>query len=69
MLVNKHEIIERVRRSMEAVTKRLKRLPVESAQQCNEQDPHRALAVLERAVNEVMETARRALLDLEPADR
>lgn len=64
VLVNKHEICERIRRRMEAVLERLRRLPQESGPQCNPAQPHMALAILQRAVDEILLTGQKALTDL-----
>jgi hypothetical protein len=64
ILVNKHEITEKIRRCMDAVLKHLKRLPQESGPQCNPQDPIMALTILQRAVDEILLTGQKALHDL-----
>lgn len=64
VLVNVHVITEKVRRCMEAVLKRLKRLPHESGPQCNPQDAMLAFNVLQRAVDDILLTGQQALRDL-----
>jgi hypothetical protein len=64
LLVPKHEIVEKCRRCMETVIRRLKKLPTESGPQCNEQEPLKAVTILQRAVNEIMAAGKQALSDL-----
>lgn len=64
VLVVKNEIVERCRRSMEAVLRRLNKLPGESGPQCNEQEPLKAVTILQRAVNEIKQAAQAAFHDL-----
>ncbi len=64
VLVEQQPVIERCRRAIETMTQRIRRLPIESGPQCNPAEPHRALTILERAVAEVIEAGRRALLGL-----
>lgn len=65
VLVNKDLLIEKCRRCMEAMLRRLKKLPGESGPQCNEVEPLKAVSILERAVNEIMATGVKELDDLE----
>ena len=64
VLVNKHEICEKIRRCLDAVLKRLRRLPQETGPQCNPAQPHMALAILQHAVDEILLTGQKALRDL-----
>jgi hypothetical protein len=64
VLVNKQLAFEHCRRCLDAVLKRLRRLPQESGPQCNPQDPHMAFTILQRAVDEILLAGQAALTDL-----
>lgn len=64
VLVNKHEIFERIRRCIEPMIRRLRRLPDETGPQCNPQNPVMAYEILQRAVDEILLTGQQALRDL-----
>jgi len=61
VLVNYHELIEKIRGCMNLVLKRLKRLPDEAGPMCNPQDPLHAYEVLQREVNDVLLTGQQAI--------
>lgn len=63
ILVPKAAIIEPCRRAIHAMLKRLKKLPAECGPLCNEQEPLRAVAILQRAVDEILLTGQKALRD------
>ena len=65
VLVNKHDILAMVRRCMDAVLKRLRRLPQECGPQCASQDPVRSYEILQRAVDEVLVAGQDAIRNLE----
>jgi len=64
VLVNKHEITEHCRKMLDAVLKRLKRLPHESGPQCNPGEPLMAFTILQRAVEDVIAVGRNVLQEL-----
>ena len=64
VLVNRHYIVECCRRCLEAVIRRLRRLPDETGPQCNPQNPVMGYEVLKRAVDAVLEAGQNALRDL-----
>ena len=64
VLVNKHHILDFCRRLLDAVLKRLRRLPDETGPQCNPQNPVMGYEVLKRAVDAVLEAGQNALTDL-----
>ena len=64
VLVNKQHILDGARRAIEAMTKRLKKLPQEIGPQINEQEPLRAVTILQRAVDEIMDSGKEALRGL-----
>ncbi len=64
VLVNKQHIVDYCRRLLDAVLKRLRRLPDETGPQCNPQNPLMGYEVLKRAVDAVLEAGLNALRDL-----
>ncbi len=60
-LVDKAIIIEMTRRVMDAVLRRLKKLPQEKGPECNPQNPIIAVSILEAEVNNIIATGRTAL--------
>lgn len=66
VLVNKQHIVDYCRRLLDAVLKRLRRLPDETGPQCNPQNPLMGYEVLKRAVDAVLEAGLNALRDLQP---
>jgi len=64
ILVNKHAVLQLARKSIEAVIRRLERLPIEAGPQCNPGNPLQATKILERAVNDVRSAGARAVEDL-----
>ncbi len=69
VLVNYHAIMAKVRRCLDTVLKRLRRLPQESGPQCNPHDPVRAYEILQRAVDEILLTDNRPWWTLRNASR
>jgi len=53
LLVEKSAITEKVRRSLEPALRRLNKLASECGPQCNEQEPLKAVTILQRAVDEI----------------
>ena len=66
VLVEKHPIIEGCRRSIETMIRRIRTLPTECGPLWNPQESLKAVAILERAVAEVIAAGRRALIELAP---
>lgn len=64
-LVPKSEIVDRCRRCMETVLRRLKKLPQEQGPQCNPENALMAVTILEREVNEIINSGHNALNDLQ----
>lgn len=64
LLVNKQQILDGVRRAIEAMTKRLKKLPQEIGPQINEHEPLKAVTILQRACDEIMDSGKEALRGL-----
>lgn len=67
ILVNKHEVIDLCRRSIESVLRRLKKLPDEQGPQCNPQNPLVARAILQNEVNAIISTGQQTLDALKKA--
>jgi hypothetical protein len=61
LLVNKHEITDMARRSIEAVLRRLKKLPDEQGPQCNPKNPLVARGILQNEVNAIISVGRKAI--------
>lgn len=61
ILVPKAEIIEMARRCIDAVLRRLRKLPQEQGPQCNPSEPLMAVKILEREVGEIISAGQRAL--------
>jgi hypothetical protein len=61
ILVPKAEITEMVRRCIDAVLRRLRKLPQEQGPQCNPSEPLMAVKILEREVNDIIASGQRAL--------
>lgn len=57
-------IVEPCRRAIHAMSKRLRRLPQESGPLCNAQEPLRAVAILQRAADEILLAGQQALTEL-----
>ena len=64
VLVNANVMTEKIRRCMNAVLTRLRRLPQECGPQCAPQDPVRAYEILQRAVDEILLAGQQALRGL-----
>jgi hypothetical protein len=64
ILVNKNTMAEKTRRCMEAIMRRLRKLPSECGPQCNEQDSIRSVNILQNAVDEILTAGQQALHDL-----
>lgn len=69
VLVNMEEACAVCRRCIDAVAKRLRRLPQEVGPQCNPPDAMLAYNVLQRAVDEILMAGQKALRDLESPRR
>ena len=65
VLVNKYDASAMVRRLVDAVLRRLRRLPDEYGPQCNPQDPVMAYNILQDAVNEILLAGQEAIRGLE----
>ena len=65
VLVNKYDASALVRRLVDAVLRRLRRLPDEYGPQCNPQEPVMAYNILQGAVNEVLLAGQEAIRGLE----
>lgn len=61
LLVLKSDITDRCRRTLDAIARRVKKLPNEQGPQCNEQEPLKAVRILQRAVDGVLKAANDAL--------
>lgn len=61
ILVNKHEAAAMVRRFVDAMIRRLRRLPDECGPQCNEQEPLRAVKILQATVDEILQAGQEAI--------
>lgn len=61
LLIPKSEAVEMCRRVMEPVLRRLKKLPQERGPQCNPQNALQAVTILQREVNAIIDTGRKAL--------
>lgn len=66
LLVEKSVIIELARRTMDAVLRRLKKLPQEKGPECNPQNALMAVGILEAEVNSIIATGRKALDAIQP---
>lgn len=64
ILVTKHVMAEKTRRCLEAVMRRLRKLPNESGPQCNQTNPLQAVQILQQAVDEILTAGQEALRDL-----
>lgn len=64
VLVEKPIIVEGVRRSLEPVLRRLNKLAGECGPQCNEHEPLKAVAILQRQVDEIKKAVHDALTAL-----
>jgi len=64
VLVNKGVMSDKIRRCMEAMIRRLRKLPTEGGPQCNEQDPIKAVRILQTMVDEILIAGQEALRDL-----
>ena len=64
ILVPKAVILESCRRCLDAVLRRLKKLPMEQGPQCNPQEPLMATTILEREINEIIAVGQKALKGL-----
>jgi len=56
VLINKAEAFQTSRQAIEAVLKRLKRMPVELGPQCNPQEPLLSTKIMQKAVDEIIFT-------------
>ena len=65
VLVNKYDASAMVRRLVDAVLRRLRRLPDEYGPQCNPQEPVMAYNILQDAVNEILLAGQEAIRGLE----
>ena len=63
-IVEKPIIVEGVRRSLEPVLRRLNKLAGECGPQCNEHEPLKAVAILQRQVDEIKKAVHDALTAL-----
>ena len=64
ILVDKHVAMQESRMAIEAVVRRLKRLPIEVGPQCNPGNPLLATKVLEREVASILAAGAKAIHDL-----
>ncbi len=64
LLVNKQQILDACRRAIEAMTKRLKKLPQEVGPQINEEEPLKAVTILQRACDEILTAGQEAVRGL-----
>ena len=64
ILVNKQVMADKIRRCMEPMIRRLRKLPTEAGPQCNEQDPLRAVTILQQMVDEILVAGQEGLRDL-----
>lgn len=64
LLVDKQAITEKCRRCLDTVLRRMRKLPNEAGPQCNEQEPLKATAILQRSVDEIISAGMGALRDL-----
>jgi len=64
VLVNKQVMSDKIRRCMEPMIRRLRKLPSEGGPQCNEQDPLRAVTILQGMVDEILVAGQEGLRDL-----
>lgn len=64
ILVNKQVMSDKIRRCMEPMIRRLRKLPSEGGPQCNEQDPLRAVTILQQMVDEILVAGQEGLRDL-----
>ena len=65
ILVMKTEITDRCRRGMEAVLRRLNKMPMETGPQANPGDPLMARSVIQKAVDEIKRAAQNAMADMD----
>lgn len=62
-LVNKHEITDLCRRSIDAVLRRLKKLPDEQGPQCNPENPMVARGILQAEVNAIIAVGQKVIIN------
>jgi hypothetical protein len=68
LLVPKHEILERTRRIIENVLRRIKKLPQEQGPQTNPENALHATNVLTRAVDDILSSCQSALREVKEAE-
>lgn len=61
ILVPKNAIVEKCRQAMDVVLRRINKLPSESGPQCNEQEPLKAVTILQKAVDDIKRAAQSAI--------
>jgi hypothetical protein len=65
ILVPRTEIVESCRRAMDAMLRRLKKMPGETGPQCAGREPLEIVAILQRTVNEIMQAGQKAMEGLQ----
>ena len=65
VLLNQQAVVEKCRRCMDAVLRKLRRLPAQYGAQCGGRDAIQCVEILEDAVNEILAAGREALAELQ----